>query len=170
MTLPAFAAERRCGAVAAERACNWYAKPTPAAADRYLLPAGRSAANRPTPLLLSTDGTDRQKDRRTRDCFIDPVPHTMRVMTKNNVDSRTRHHRPQRQVTEGHWRSLLRLKSRANCSSLCHIILTSCLWSIIVMWHSRIVITTSDNLLSLSIYSQLISFHSLMSLTLWAYM
>ena len=45
MALPAFAAERRaasscCGAVAAEQ-------PAPSAVDRYLLPAGRSAANPP---------------------------------------------------------------------------------------------------------------------------
>ena len=49
-------------AVAAERDSSWYAPPAPPAVCRYLLPAGRSAAN--PPLLLSNDGTDRQTDRR----------------------------------------------------------------------------------------------------------
>ena len=55
MTLPAFAAER--GDVAAGR-------PSPAAVDRYLLPARRSVRRR-TPLLLSNGGTERPTDRRT---------------------------------------------------------------------------------------------------------
>ena len=47
VTLPAIAAGR------------WRAYSTaPAAIDRYLLPAARSAANPPSPLLLSIDGTD----------------------------------------------------------------------------------------------------------------
>jgi len=47
-------------AVAAERDCSSYAPPAPPAVCRYLLPAGRSAAN--PALLLSNDGTDRRTD------------------------------------------------------------------------------------------------------------
>jgi len=62
MTLPASAAERRArGAVAAERACSWYAAPTLAAVDRYLLPAGRSAANPPA-TAAAVERWDRQTD------------------------------------------------------------------------------------------------------------
>ena len=45
ITLPAFAAERRAAAVAAE--CWRLLQERRAAIDRYLLPAGRSAANPP---------------------------------------------------------------------------------------------------------------------------
>jgi len=52
----------------------------PAAADLFCCVRPRSAANQPhTPLLLSIDGTDRQTDGRTIDCYIDSAPHTMRV-------------------------------------------------------------------------------------------
>jgi len=44
--------------------------PATAAIDRYLLPTGRSAANRRLPLLLSNDGTDG----RTPDSYIDLAP------------------------------------------------------------------------------------------------
>jgi len=56
ITLPAFAAERRRlrhGALSA-----------PAAIDRYLLPAGRSAAN-PPPAAAAAERRDRQADGRT---------------------------------------------------------------------------------------------------------
>ena len=48
------------GVFAAQRACGYYAAPAPAAADRYFLRAGRSAANPP-----ATDGTERRTDRQT---------------------------------------------------------------------------------------------------------
>jgi len=59
MTLPAFAAARR---------CCW--TPEPAAVDRYLLRRGAQQQARYTPLLLSIDGIDR----RAIDCFIDLAP------------------------------------------------------------------------------------------------
>jgi len=56
------------------------ARSTPAATDRYLLPAGRLSANPPAaPSLLSIDGTDRQTDKRTLDRYIDLAPHNMRA-------------------------------------------------------------------------------------------
>jgi len=53
VTPPAFAAERR-------RACST----APAAGDRHLQPAVRSAANPPVALLLSIDETDGRTDGR----------------------------------------------------------------------------------------------------------
>jgi len=49
-------------ALAALHACSWYATPAPEAIGWYLLPTGCSAENA---LLLSFDGTDKWKDRRT---------------------------------------------------------------------------------------------------------
>jgi len=72
MTLPAVAVERG-RLLTAISIDSWYAAPAPAAVDRYLLPAGRSATN--PPVLPSIDGTDRQTDGRTLDRFIDPVTH-----------------------------------------------------------------------------------------------
>ena len=51
--------------------------PAPAI-DRYLLAAGRSAANPPA-TVTAVDWCDRQTDGRTLDRFIDPAPHTMRA-------------------------------------------------------------------------------------------
>jgi len=51
---------------AAERACRWYASaaPAPAAVDRYLLPAERSAANPPA-ITVAAGRWDRQTDGRS---------------------------------------------------------------------------------------------------------
>ena len=59
------------------------------AIDRYLLPAGPSAANPPLAAAavclwdrqqhLSVDGTDRWTDGRTLERFINPTPHTIRA-------------------------------------------------------------------------------------------
>jgi len=53
MALPAFAAERRAAARAAALLL-----PGAGAVNRYVLRVRRSAANRRTPLLRLTDGTD----------------------------------------------------------------------------------------------------------------
>jgi len=79
MTLPAFAAERRaaapgCGAAAAGR---------PALSIDIFCPYSAQQQTRHTPLSRSTDGTDGLTDRRTPDRFIDPVPHTMRAVSKS---------------------------------------------------------------------------------------
>jgi len=50
-------------AVAAGRSCSWYAAPAPAAVDRHLLPARRSAAN-PLVTAAAVDRRDRQTDAR----------------------------------------------------------------------------------------------------------
>jgi len=55
MTLPAFAAERR--------RLPYGARSASAAVDRYLLPAGRSAANQPA-ATVAIDRWDRQTDGR----------------------------------------------------------------------------------------------------------
>jgi len=55
-----------------------------AAIDRYLLPTGRPAANRPT-VIAAVDRRDIQTDgRRTLDRFI-PAPHTMRATSEIQV-------------------------------------------------------------------------------------
>ena len=68
MTLPAFAAERRAAAPLLLTTAS-------AAIDRYLLPAGRTAAN---PQRRSAAGElwDRRTDGRTDDRYIDPAAHT----------------------------------------------------------------------------------------------
>jgi len=61
------------------RRCCW--APAPAAADRYLLPAGRSATN-PPHAAAAVDRWDRRTDgRQTLDRFMDPDPHTMRAVS-----------------------------------------------------------------------------------------
>jgi len=62
MTLPAFAAN--CGRLQETSIDSWYAAPAPAVIDRYLLPAGRSAANQPH-AAAAVDRWDRQTDGRT---------------------------------------------------------------------------------------------------------
>jgi len=62
MTLPAFATER--GHLHEISIHSGYAAPAPAAVDRYILPAGRSAAN-PPHAAAAVDRTDRQTDGRT---------------------------------------------------------------------------------------------------------
>jgi len=53
------------------------------AIDRYLLPAGHSAANPPHAAAASVDRWDRQTDRRTLDRFIESAAYTMHeVSTK----------------------------------------------------------------------------------------
>ena len=73
MALPAFAAECR----AAGAVCCW--APALAAVDRYVLPAGRLAANPPQPQGLSYDGTHK----RTPDRYIDPAPHITPAVSMN---------------------------------------------------------------------------------------
>ena len=70
VALPAFAAERR----AAAPCCCGAGR---AAIDRYLLPAGPTAAN--LPHAAAAGEWDRQTDGRTPYRFIDPVPHTVRA-------------------------------------------------------------------------------------------
>jgi len=50
----------------------------PAAVSRYLLPAGRSAANPPA-TVAAVDRWDRQTDGQTPDRYIDSVPHNVWV-------------------------------------------------------------------------------------------
>jgi len=57
---PSAGSQRDANSVA-KRACSWYAAPVPAAIDRYLLPAGCSAANPPT-AAAAVDRWDRQTD------------------------------------------------------------------------------------------------------------
>ena len=69
---------------------------SPAPADnRYLPPSRRSAANR-LHAAIAVDRCNSQKDGRTDgrtlDRFIDPVPHTLRVVSKKH----TAHYGPQR--------------------------------------------------------------------------
>jgi len=73
MTLSAFAAER------------WQL--TPAARRPQLLidiscPQGAQHQTRRTPLLLSINGTDRQRDGRTPDRYIHPAVHTVGSVSK----------------------------------------------------------------------------------------
>ena len=82
MTLPAFAAEHR-------RACSM----APAVIDRYLLPAGRSAADPPA-AVVAVDRWDRETDGRTdaralhKRCSAyyvgDASPHTMRPLSESH--------------------------------------------------------------------------------------
>jgi len=72
MMLPTFAAEHQ---------YLWIgARSRPAAIDQYLLPQDTQQQTRWPPLLLSIDGTDGW----TPDCYIDPVPHTMRAVGSVN--------------------------------------------------------------------------------------
>jgi len=50
----------------------------PEAGDRYLLPAGRAAANPPA-TVAAVDRCDRQTDGQTLNRYIDLAPHTMRA-------------------------------------------------------------------------------------------
>jgi len=68
MTLPAFAAERRAAAPLLLTAGR-------AAIDRYLLPAGRTAAN-PRQRSAAGELWDRQTDGRTDDRYIVPAART----------------------------------------------------------------------------------------------
>jgi len=73
VTLLAFVAERR--------RLQHGAHSAPAAIDRYLLPARRSAANPRPPLLLSIDGTDKRTDGqngRMPDRYLDTASPIMR--------------------------------------------------------------------------------------------
>ena len=56
-------------------------RPTAAATDRYLLPAGHPAAN-PPHTAAAVDRQDRQTDGRTPDRYIDPAPHCMTIVSK----------------------------------------------------------------------------------------
>jgi len=84
VTLPAFAAERRrrvaCSMTGALQDGTHSA---PAAIDRCLLLAGRSAANPPV-TVAAVDRWDRQTDGRTDgrtpDCYIDSSPHTIIII------------------------------------------------------------------------------------------
>jgi len=75
VTLPAFAAERR---AAASLLLSAPAAGTPIAVDRYLLPAGRSAANAPAAAAAVDRWTDGQTDYRP---FHRPAPHTMQAVS-----------------------------------------------------------------------------------------
>jgi len=77
MALPAFAAECR----AAGAVCCW--APALAAVDRYVLPAGRLAANPPLPQGLSYDGTYKRTDGRTPNRYMDPAPHITPAVSMN---------------------------------------------------------------------------------------
>jgi len=83
--MPSAVLRRHC----CQRACSWYAVPAPAAVYRYLPPAGRSAANPPTPpLLLSIAVTDGRTDRRTHatrtlDRYRHPALHMTRAVPIN---------------------------------------------------------------------------------------
>jgi len=70
--LPTFAAEHQHLRIGA--------RSRPAAIDQYLLPQDTQQQTRWPPLLLSIDGTDGW----TPDCYIDPVPHTMRAVGSVN--------------------------------------------------------------------------------------
>jgi len=72
VTLPAFAC---CTARLMHSACPLRA---PAAIDRYLLPARRSAANQ----SAAVDRRDRQTDGQMLDRFVDPPSHTMRAVSQ----------------------------------------------------------------------------------------
>ena len=67
---------------------TWHYPHLPAAAaaaiDRYLLPAGPTAANLQQRVRW-LDGTDRHTDRKTPDSCIDLAPHTMRAMPIKQV-------------------------------------------------------------------------------------
>jgi len=71
VTLLAFAAEHRAAAQLLLGAGR-------AAINRYLLPAGRTAAN--PPQWRANDGRDGQTDRGTLDSFIHPALHTMQAV------------------------------------------------------------------------------------------
>jgi len=75
VTLPAFAC---CTARLMHGACPLRA---PAAIDRYLLPAGRSAANQ-SAAVAAVDRRDRQTDGQTLDRSVDPPSHTMRAVSQ----------------------------------------------------------------------------------------
>jgi len=70
MTLPAFVAQR---CRRSRYRPSWYAAPASASGARAQQQIRR------TPLLLSIDGTDRRRDERAPDCYIDRPPHTMRA-------------------------------------------------------------------------------------------
>jgi len=75
MALPAFAAERRAAALL----YLLLRRPPPSNIDRYLLPAGRSAAN-PPHAEAAVERRDRQTDGRTHDRCTDPAPDTVRAV------------------------------------------------------------------------------------------
>ena len=60
------------------RRCCWVT--ALAAVERYVPPAGRSAAN-PPHAAAAVEWWDRQTDRRTPDRYTDPVLHTMRAVS-----------------------------------------------------------------------------------------
>jgi len=74
MTLPAFAAERRCLLHGPRSAL--------AAVDRYMLPAGRSTTNPPA-AVAAVDRWDRRTDGRTLNRYIDPAAHTVLAVLIN---------------------------------------------------------------------------------------
>jgi len=79
MTLPAFAAERRCGAVAAERRCGAVAAERRAAAPLLLsAPATGTRSQRPQPLIDISCPQGAQQQTAPRRCCCRPMGQTDR--------------------------------------------------------------------------------------------